>query len=166
MDYKKSCNKTINIDTILNYLGNIVFIAGLLSTSFVFTTAIPEYRCSIAVCDEQQNAVRTKNELFTKSFLPFTTPMKNSYEFDNCYSYGMNQPNNNGTTSSSCILQSFDNQTKRTCDSFIFNHEYFQSTIVTEYKLYCNNEWIVQLIQSLFFFGVLVGAIVNGILAD
>lgn len=92
-------------------------------------------------------------------------PMKNSIEFDHCYLYDhKKQPSSmNGTD---CLPQSFDNQTLKTCDNFVFNHEYFHSTIVTEYQLYCHNEWIVQVMQSLFFFGVLVGAIVNGILAD
>lgn len=58
MKNRKESNKTKNIDDILVYLGDIgryqweifllsilpVFIAGMLSTSFIFTTSIPEYR--------------------------------------------------------------------------------------------------------------------------
>lgn len=54
-------NNRSNFDDILNYLGNIgryqweiyilsilpVFIAGMLSTSFIFTTATPDYRSVI-----------------------------------------------------------------------------------------------------------------------
>ncbi|XP_075677374.1 organic cation transporter protein-like [Dermatophagoides pteronyssinus] len=191
MKNRKESNKTKNIDDILVYLGDIgryqweifllsilpVFIAGMLSTSFIFTTSIPEYRCFIPACDtlnaeQQPESVRTKTELFSKSFISFTIPMKKNSlknEFETCSTYGMiEQSNKNYSSSSSlqCLPQSFDNQTLRKCDNYVYNNEYFYSTIVTDYKLHCNDEWFVQLIQSLFFFGVLVGAIVNGILAD
>ncbi|OTF81546.1 Organic cation transporter-like protein, partial [Euroglyphus maynei] len=43
---------------------------------------------------------------------------------------------------------------------------YFESTLVTDFQLYCDQKWFLQLVQVAYFYGNLLGAITNGILAD
>lgn len=120
----------------------------------------------------------TEHPIFNEEFLQYTTPLKNNpgkaFQFDRCHKYSIindyNSSSINGTdneeTLNSCLAERFDNNKIISCDNYIFDKQYFHSTIVTEFNLWCNYEWLVQIVQMLFFFGVLVGAIVNGILAD
>lgn len=119
----------------------------------------------------------TEHQIFNEEFLQYTTPLKNnpgkSFQFDRCHKYSIindyNSSSINGTdngTLNSCLAERFDINKIIACDNYLFDKQYFHSTIVTEFNLWCNDEWLVQIVQMLFFFGVLVGAIVNGILAD
>ncbi|XP_028902750.1 solute carrier family 22 member 16 isoform X1 [Ornithorhynchus anatinus] len=51
-------------------------------------------------------------------------------------------------------------------DGYIFDQTKWQSTVVTEWDLVCHREWLAKLIQPTFMFGVLLGAVIFGDLAD
>nr|XP_060609151.1 solute carrier family 22 member 16 [Anolis sagrei ordinatus] len=49
---------------------------------------------------------------------------------------------------------------------FIYDHSKWQSTIVTEWDLVCQREWLAKLAQPTFMLGVLLGAVIFGDIAD
>ncbi|XP_006888148.1 PREDICTED: solute carrier family 22 member 5 [Elephantulus edwardii] len=51
-------------------------------------------------------------------------------------------------------------------DGWEFSQDVYQSTIVTEWNLVCEDDWKAPLTISLFFVGVLVGSFISGQLSD
>lgn len=54
------------------------------------------------------------------------------------------------------------------CDAgnFVYDHREVQQSIVTDWDLVCEREWLAKLCQPTFMLGVLIGALVFGDLAD
>ena len=69
------------------------------------------------------------------------------------------------TSSSSCQAASFTNTTA-SCSSYVFSKREMRSSLATEWGLVCAEDWRLPLTQSVFFGGVLVGAVVWGPLGD
>ncbi|XP_053737147.1 solute carrier family 22 member 16 [Synchiropus splendidus] len=59
------------------------------------------------------------------------------------------------------------NKTVEVCaGSFLYDHSEVQQSIVTDWDLVCEKEWLAKLCQPTFMFGVLIGALVFGDIAD
>uniref|UniRef100_A0A7N6FDV3 Major facilitator superfamily (MFS) profile domain-containing protein n=1 Tax=Anabas testudineus TaxID=64144 RepID=A0A7N6FDV3_ANATE len=59
------------------------------------------------------------------------------------------------------------NKTVKTCDgNFVYDHTEVYQSIVTDWDLVCEKEWLAKLCQPTFMLGVLVGALVFGDTAD
>lgn len=59
------------------------------------------------------------------------------------------------------------NRTVRACDgTFVYDHSEVQQSIVTDWDLVCEREWLAKLCQPSFMLGVLIGALLFGDLAD
>ncbi|XP_071806680.1 solute carrier family 22 member 15-like [Asterias amurensis] len=52
----------------------------------------------------------------------------------------------------------------RPCNEYAYSHEF--TSIVTEWDLVCSNKYKVGLVQSVFMFGVLIGVMIFGMMAD
>lgn len=70
-----------------------------------------------------------------------------------------------------CIsrLNSTEDIFNGTCYSDCEEYEYttdFPKNIITEFELICDRAWLANLTQTLFMFGVLVGSMVFGFIAD
>ncbi|XP_006840050.1 PREDICTED: solute carrier family 22 member 16 [Chrysochloris asiatica] len=51
-------------------------------------------------------------------------------------------------------------------DGYIYDQSKWESTVVTQWDLVCHREWLTKLIQPVFMFGVLLGAVIFGCLSD
>ncbi|KAM9339253.1 solute carrier family 22 member 16 [Symphorus nematophorus] len=59
------------------------------------------------------------------------------------------------------------NKTVKKCDgNFVFDHSEVHQSIVTDWDLVCEREWLAKLCQPTFMLGVLIGALVFGDIAD
>lgn len=59
------------------------------------------------------------------------------------------------------------NKTVRACDgNFVYDHTEVYQSIVTDWDLVCEREWLAKLCQPTFMLGVLIGALLFGDLAD
>ncbi|KAJ8716710.1 hypothetical protein PYW07_003337 [Mythimna separata] len=52
------------------------------------------------------------------------------------------------------------------CDNPVYDKSIFTRTIVTEWNLICKNDWLKDLTQTIFQFGVLSGSLLFGIASD
>lgn len=60
----------------------------------------------------------------------------------------------------------FGNKTVESCGGFVYDHSEVVQSIVTDWDLVCEKEWLAKLSQPTFMLGVLVGALVFGDVAD
>ncbi len=60
----------------------------------------------------------------------------------------------------------FGNKTVDSCGGFVYDHSEIEQSIVTDWDLVCEKEWMAKLAQPTFMLGVLIGALVFGDAAD
>ncbi|XP_052441596.1 solute carrier family 22 member 16 [Carassius gibelio] len=60
----------------------------------------------------------------------------------------------------------FGNKTVESCAGFVYDHSEVEQSIVTDWDLVCEKEWLAKLTQPTFMLGVLIGALVFGDVAD
>lgn len=116
----------------------------------VFLAATPEHRCFVDGCDGNGTA-------FHAPWATYAIP-DHSPEEVQCFRFNRN-------SSLGCGPQDFLNTSKR-CDQWVYSHAEFDTTIVTEFNLVCENDWLVSTSQSLFMLGVMIASVVFGNLSD
>ncbi|XP_063530720.1 organic cation transporter protein-like [Cydia strobilella] len=52
------------------------------------------------------------------------------------------------------------------CDNPVWDHSMFTKTVQTKFGIICDKKWLISLSESISFFGLLVGALVFGVLSD
>lgn len=62
--------------------------------------------------------------------------------------------------------EDYDNQCSANCSSYEFDHSTFRETIISQWGLVCDREWLKNLTQTIFMLGILVGNMVFGHLSD
>lgn len=60
----------------------------------------------------------------------------------------------------------FDNVCYSNCTDYEYDHSIFQETIISQWDLVCDKEWLKNLTQTIFMLGILVGNMVFGHLSD
>ncbi|CAF3255495.1 unnamed protein product [Rotaria socialis] len=60
----------------------------------------------------------------------------------------------------------YDTSQMKPCTSFIFDRTYYQSTLVEEWYMVCGRVSLRSYVQTVFFFGYMVGSLVFGVLSD
>lgn len=58
------------------------------------------------------------------------------------------------------------NKSLESCSGYVFDHSQVEQSIVTEWDLVCEKEWLGKLTQPTFMLGVLIGALLFGDIAD
>lgn len=54
----------------------------------------------------------------------------------------------------------------KACPSYSYNRDIFNETIITEWDLVCDRSWMAGFTQTFIMFGILIGNISFGVLAD
>lgn len=58
------------------------------------------------------------------------------------------------------------NKSVESCSGYVFDHSQVEQSIVTEWDLVCEKEWLAKITQPTFMLGVLIGALLFGDVAD
>ncbi|XP_042243092.1 uncharacterized protein LOC121880103 [Homarus americanus] len=90
---------------------------------------------------------------FTITSITYDADGTNHTTIDNCHYY-IN------------ITEGGGGFTKKPCDKWAYDNHTFVSTLTSEFNLVCSSEYLRPIYSSLYMFGTLVGAPMNGILSD
>lgn len=129
--------------------------------SYVFTSAVPKYRCYVNGCDNSSSS-------YCEDFLNYTIPRDGS-GYSQCKIYS--SKNDSVFTylwqsSSSCPDYEVDYNSTEKCNKWKFDTSVYQSTTVSQWQLVCGDDYLVALSQSVYMAGIMVGSVVFGVIAD
>ncbi|XP_068231490.1 organic cation transporter protein-like isoform X2 [Palaemon carinicauda] len=134
-------------------------LVGCGNLAYVFIAATPKYRCAIPGCD---NATYPN---YASTFVNFTIPyLKNGKDLDQCHHYVRL---NSSVAPITCSKDDFNSTVLDTCkDGSVFDNSVYLSTIVSEFDLTCHNAWEANMVQTIYFGGILAGSLISGYLGD
>ncbi|XP_023344116.1 organic cation transporter protein isoform X2 [Eurytemora carolleeae] len=122
----------------------------------VFNELVPPHRCQVPVCDS--GVIPHYADANLLGYANFTLPQtKDGWDECNMYQEISNK---------SCSSGSFSTNLTQPCSRFLYAKDTMESTVVTDFNLVCTQSWKAPLSNSIFFSGVLVGALVYGELGD
>ncbi|CAG0878580.1 unnamed protein product [Darwinula stevensoni] len=83
--------------------------------------------------------------------------------YDSCRMYNLTEEE---LTSWPPQAMDFTNRSQISCSSWEYNRTIFTNTIINQYGIVCDNKYLSQVAQSTYMFGVLIGCVLSGHLAD
>lgn len=133
--------------------------SGLNSIGPVFQSYTPPYRCKINPIDD--NPEYNVNE---SVIVELMIPVDDDGKYDNCsrYEYDPSLCVNGSTDCKDTI----NTNTTEKCDQYYYDRSLFTETVVTEMDLVCDKAIFSYVATSLYMFGLLIGSIVFGFIAD
>eukprot|EP00095_Tigriopus_kingsejongensis_P003154 snap_masked-scaffold791_size96783-processed-gene-0.6 protein:Tk03154 transcript:snap_masked-scaffold791_size96783-processed-gene-0.6-mRNA-1 annotation:"organic cation" len=165
----------INVDTLLEDIGPFGLyqktfylllclpctLTAFITLASVFTAAIPRHRCRIPLCDGAANHSDYAAAFDpARPFANFTLPAS-AEGFASCTRWA-----ERSGSAMACEAGHFDEAQAVDCSARVYDEAVYGPTIVSEFDLVCGSAWQVPIGQSVYFGGVLVGALVFGLLAD
>ncbi|XP_037078720.1 organic cation transporter protein-like [Pollicipes pollicipes] len=122
--------------------------------ALVFQAYVPHYRCLVPGCD---NATAPE---YRAPFTNFSIPPEagGQSQCQRFWRYNL--------TSDSCHDEDFDDNITVSCTRFVFDKSLFTSSFATQWNLTCSYQPLVELPNTLYFSGVLLGSVVFGVISD
>lgn len=118
-------------------------------------------RCFVSECDNSKNPVF--DEPWVQHAVPGST-VAGIFEPEKCLKFALDNANISSSLQNECPAEWFSEQ-QISCDKWVFDPK--ERTIVNDWKITCSeNLWLLALIGSLHFAGIVVGSGVFGFLAD
>ncbi|XP_063046384.1 organic cation/carnitine transporter 2-like [Engraulis encrasicolus] len=128
----------------LSYMNN-----GYMSLSMVFVADTPPHHCRVPSLN------RSYGGLGYNLSIP-TEELKGETILSRCRRYTEQEDSDSV----------YRNDTEDCLDGWVFSKDRYESTIVTEWNLVCDDAWKAPFILTVFFFGMLVGSFGSGLLSD
>ncbi|OXA41750.1 organic cation transporter protein [Folsomia candida] len=122
------------------------FLAGIHMLSLTFIAPTPNHRCFIESLDNNSSSYDLGNSSILSSYIP----LNKDGDLDSCLKY----------------VYADTNETATCNGNYVFDTSYYKSSRVIEWGLVCGERWKRALLQSVYMFGVLNGAVFLGSLAD
>ncbi|KAK7872603.1 hypothetical protein R5R35_001940 [Gryllus longicercus] len=140
-----------------------VFFAAANSLSYVFTAAVPRYRCLVPGCDEGGGAAKYAEAWVERAVPPLKGARPGAFSPEYCLRF-VALGNASASHPDGCPID-FGNAEER-CDQWVFDSEDIW-TIVGQWNITCSNkQWQLSLVGTVHFAGIFLGTILFGFLAD
>ncbi|XP_021380087.1 organic cation transporter protein-like isoform X3 [Mizuhopecten yessoensis] len=134
---------------------------GIVMTLAVILLGVPNHRCSIPGYENDTYSIQDSvHQDYVSRYIPPSTK-DTSLIYDGCQLYSYNSSSTTFDNSSHPI-----NASLVTCASWVYDDSEFYETFVSKHDLVCGSHYKVSTAKSIFFGGVLVGALVFGSLSD
>ncbi|XP_071760995.2 organic cation/carnitine transporter 2-like [Centroberyx gerrardi] len=128
---------------------------GYVGMAMVFLADIPSHRCRLPPLNSSSsNSSSPSFSLELNHSIPLES-VKGEVILSRCSRYRQ-----------SADGSFYTNETEGCIDGWVFSSERYSSTIVTEWSLVCEDSWKAPFAVTIFFFGVLLGSFVSGIISD
>ncbi|VDI60148.1 Hypothetical predicted protein, partial [Mytilus galloprovincialis] len=128
--------------------------------NMVFVGAKPEYKCSVSNFNLSDSVYGNITEKEIRTFL---------LEQGSCEIYSSDDTIKLLSSGNYTLDQIRSNNisiSTEKCDNWIYSREVYGPTIVTQFDLICDNDWLRSTSKTLYFFGRLLGAVIFGQLSD
>lgn len=134
-----------------------VLFGAINSLTYVFTAGVPNYRCVIPGCDYLPNPV------YNASWLEWAIPNGDVHNLEYKPEYCERYVRKENATTNVCSPNLFGTEIER-CNEWVFDEE---RTIVNDWNITClENQWMLSLVGTFHFAGIIVGSAAFGALAD
>ncbi|GAB6023621.1 hypothetical protein CHUAL_008389 [Chamberlinius hualienensis] len=138
------------------YLPNLFL--SMQDMGYIFTSAIPNYRCYVDGCDNDTTT-------YEEDFLNFTTPYDYHYDrFSQCQLYIFE--NDTSPHVNNCQNKMIDPTSIYNCDKWKYDTSDYTSTVVAQFNLVCDHDNLAALSQSIYMIGNMFGGLLAGMAAD
>ncbi|XP_045921336.1 solute carrier family 22 member 7-like [Micropterus dolomieu] len=121
-----------------------------------FIAAVPPHRCDVSTLED-----RGPTNLTQEQRLTVYVPVREDGEPESCEMFAEPQFQLLANSSNSANLPTIHCQS-----GWVYDNSTFTSTLATEWDLVCDRKSLTKTTSSVFFFGVMIGAIAFGYLCD
>ncbi|KAF5303034.1 hypothetical protein FQR65_LT08363 [Abscondita terminalis] len=134
-----------------------VLFGAINSLTYVFTAGVPDYRCLIPECDY------LPEPSYNSTWLQWAIPNGDKFDVEYKPDYCTRYVRNTSAVTEECSPNLFGKEVER-CNRWVFGQE---RTIVNDWNITClENQWMLSLVGTCHFAGIIVGSAVFGALAD
>ncbi|XP_062580306.1 organic cation transporter protein-like [Saccostrea cucullata] len=124
----------------------------------VFLLGVPDHRCALPLIQNDTYAIQSEtHRSLIDLYIPNTDPDDDKLEYDRCSYY---------VYENTSFISPNASRHKEKCSQWVYSEDVFKSTFAKEINLVCDDRYKTSLAKSLFFLGVLLGALGLGILSD
>lgn len=132
---------------------------------WVFVGAIPKYRCRLLL-DELSNGTLPYSLPYQVLNLTIPWDDKNN-KWDCCHRYKISLNTtfnlNDWDTFGQDVVTSRESEK---CHEWVYDVSQYKTSVVSDFNLVCDNNWLRALVQSLFMLGEFMGSLVWGSISD
>ncbi|XP_062576017.1 organic cation transporter protein-like [Saccostrea cucullata] len=124
----------------------------------VFLLGVPDHRCALPLIQNDTYAIQSEiHRSLIDLYIPNTDPDDDTLVYDRCSYY---------VYDNTSFISPNASRHKEKCSQWVYSEDVFKSTFAKEINLVCDDRYKTSLAKSLFFLGVLLGALGLGILSD
>ncbi|CAH1798690.1 unnamed protein product [Owenia fusiformis] len=125
----------------------------------VFLAAVPDHWCATPELD---NLTLTQ-DVYKNISIPYDVEKS---EYLSCEKYNMSFGRMTKADIEGTTFANRSGVARVGCSSWQYDQTLYKSSVVSEWDLVCDNEWMIATVQSMYMVGLLIGVVVFGQLAD
>ncbi|XP_072495103.1 solute carrier family 22 member 12 [Notamacropus eugenii] len=129
-----------------------------------FTAAIPDHRCRLPFLDNATAFPNITRGLGPNALLRVFIPLDKHQKLERCRRYL--HPQWQLLELNASVPNASEADTEPCLNGWIYDHSEFTSTIVSEWDMVCDWEFLKPMAQSIFMVGIVIGAAVCGPVSD